>query len=392
MGRFLLVVYVVVVKVVALVVGVVMAGGSGGPGAPRVPALVPPPAVGYVPAGGTNDVSPRATVTAFVANGTFTDVALRGPGGRPVAGEFNAERTAWTVREPLGYGQAYTWRGTAAGTDGTLVRLAGSFTTARPEQTVRARINIDDGTTVGIAAPIAIRFEGPVRDRAAVERALSVRTSVPVEGSWAWLPADSNGELRVHWRPREYWPPGTRVTVTADLYGVHYGDGAFGAKNITRTFTIGRPQIVKADVNTHRMIVIRDGRQVADFPASYGSGSHPATVTRSGIHVVSAMYKSVRMASPRFGYDGMYASAVLISANGEFIHANPESLRQQGRVNVTHGCVNLSPKNARTYFNMAMYGDPVVVTGTSIPLSLADGDYADWTFRWEAWQRLSALR
>jgi lipoprotein-anchoring transpeptidase ErfK/SrfK len=103
------------------------------------------------------------------------------------------------------------------------------------------------------------------------------------------------------------------------------------------------------------------------------------------------MYRSVRMASPRFGYDGMYASAVLISANGEFIHANPESLSQQGRANVTHGCVNLSPRNARTYFNMAMYGDPVEVTGTSIPLSLRDGDYADWTFSWQAWQRLSAL-
>lgn len=390
MRRFLLVVAVVGLMLAG--VDVVMAGRGGWPAALRVLAVVPPPTVGYAPAGGANEVSPRATVTAFVANGTLTDAVLRDPGGRPVAGEFNAERTAWTVREPLGYGQAYTWSGTAAGSDGTLVRLAGSFTTARPEQTVRARINIDDGTTVGIAAPIAIRFEGPVSDRAAVERALSVRTSVPVEGSWAWLPADRNGELQVHWRPREYRPPGTQVTVTADRYGVHYGDGAYGADNITRTFTIGRPQIVEADVNTHRMIVIRDGQQVADFPASYGSGSYPATVTRSGIHVVTERYEEARMASPRFGYDGLYASAVRISDNGEFIHANPESLSQQGRENVTHGCVNLSRENARTYFDSAMYGDPVEVTGTSIPLSLEDGDYADWPFSWQEWQGLSALR
>jgi lipoprotein-anchoring transpeptidase ErfK/SrfK len=385
--RLLFVLAVVVVVLAGGVTAIVVRGGW--------PALLeadlPPPTLAYEPADGTNEVSPRAPVTVSVTNGAFADVVLRDPDGQPIAGEYNAARSAWTVRVSLRYGQTYTWSGTAAGADGAVVPLAGSFRTVEPRQTVRARLNIADGATVGIAAPIVIRFEGPVSDRAAVERALSVRTSVPVEGSWGWLPEDWNGDMRVHWRPREYWPPGTQVTVTADLYGLHYGDGAYGKEGIASTLTIGRSQIVKADVKRHRMIVIRDGQQVANYPASYGLPSDPHRVTRSGIHVVTERNEVERMVSRRYGYDGRYRWAVRISNNGEFIHSNPATVGVQGRGNVTHGCVNLSPKNAKEYFYSAKYGDPVEVIGSSIPLSMRDGDFADWTFSWQEWQRLSAL-
>ena len=390
MRRFLLALAVVVVAVGGAVTAVA-AGAAGWPVLLQAPAVVPPPAVAYEPVDGANEVSSRAPVTVSVTDGALADVVLRNPDGRPVAGEYNAARSAWTVRVRLGYGQTYTWSGTATGADGVVVRLAGSFRTVEPGRIVRARLNIADGATVGIAAPIVIRFEGPVLDRAAVERALAVRTSVPVEGSWGWLPEDWNGDARVHWRPREYWPPGTDVTVTADLYGLPYGDGGYGKEGIASTFTIGRSQVVKADVNSHRVIVIRDGQQVANYPASYGLPSHPARVTRTGIHVVTERNKVERMVSRRFGYDGLYRWAVRISNNGEFIHSNPATVGVQGRRNVTHGCVNLSPKNAKEYFDSAMYGDPVEVTGSSIPLSLRDGDFADWTFSWLEWQRLSAL-
>lgn len=382
---------VLAVAVVALVGLVSVVRAVGWPSGLVAPAPVPLPTVNYEPADGANEVSARAPVTASVTNGALTDVVLRGPDGQPVAGEHNAERTAWTVRVPLGYGQTYTWSGTATGSDGAVVPLAGSFRTVEPKQTVGARLNIADDATVGIAAPIVIRFEGSVSDRATVERALSVRTSVPVEGSWGWLPDDWNGDSRVHWRPREYWAPGTQVTVTADLYGLHYGDGAYGEGGIASTFTIGRSQIVKADVKSHRMIVIRDGRQVANYPASYGLPSDPHRATRSGVHVVTERNKVERMVSRRYGYDGLYRWAVRISNNGEFIHSHPGTVGVQGRRNVTHGCVNLSPKNAKEFFYSAMYGDPVEVTGSSIPLSLRDGDIADWTFSWEEWQQLSAL-
>jgi hypothetical protein len=82
---------------------------------------------------------------------------------------------------------------------------------------------------------------------------------------------------------------------------------------------------------------------------------------------------------------------VRISNNGEFVHANPETSAQQGSSNVSHGCINLSLQDAQTYYDTALYGDPVEVTGTQVPLSAKDGDIWDWTLSWDQWKALSAL-
>ena len=161
--------------------------------------------------------------------------------------------------------------------------------------------------------------------------------------------------------------------------------------DISSTFTIGRAQIVKADVNSFRMVVMRDGEKVADYPASYGLGSDPARNTRSGVHVVSEKFTDKRMVSERYDYDLVSKWAVRISNNGEFIHANPDSTDAQGSSNVTHGCVNLSTEAAKEYYETALYGDPVEVTGTPVALSAQDGDIWDWTLSWDQWSALSAL-
>jgi lipoprotein-anchoring transpeptidase ErfK/SrfK len=260
----------------------------------------------------------------------------------------------------------------------------------QPDKVVRGVLNIGDDRTVGIAAPIEIQFHGKVVDKAAVQRALTVSTSTPTEGAWGWLPDSPDGS-RIHWRPREYWQPGTTVTVGAKLYGVAYGGGAYGAADLSSTFTIGRAQIVRADVNSHRMVVIRDGVQVADYEASYGLDADPNRNTRSGVHVVTERFTDKRMTSQLYGYDVVEKWAVRISNNGEFIHANPATTGVQGSANVSHGCVNLSTENARAYYDGVLYGDPVEVTGSGVPLSAADGDIYDWTFTWSQWQQLSAL-
>ena len=51
--------------------------------------------------------------------------------------------------------------------------------------------------------------------------------------------------------------------------------------------------------------------------------------------------------------------------SGTFIHSAPWSVAHQGRSNVSHGCINLSPSHAITYYRLAQYGDLVTVTGTS---------------------------
>lgn len=98
------------------------------------------------------------------------------------------------------------------------------------------------------------------------------------------------------------------------------------------------------------------------------------------------------MSNPAAGYMNIRERwAVRISNNGEFIHANPASSGAQGNTNVTNGCINLSDGDAQQYFSVALYGDPVEVSGTSIQLSYADGDIWDWTIDWSEWASMSAL-
>ncbi|MGH3785737.1 MAG: L,D-transpeptidase [Pseudonocardiaceae bacterium] len=376
-----------------LVVAMMLAACSAGPitlfsGAP------PPPQakVSTLPGDKAAEINPTLPVSVQVTEGVLQQATLTNPDGKAVAGAMSPDRRSWTATEPLGYGKTYTWSGTATGADGLSVPITGSFSTVEPRRQPRATLNIGDGATVGIAAPIILQFDDHVSDKAAVERALQVQASVPTEGSWAWLP-DDNGGSRAHYRTREYWQAGTQVIVNAKLYGVAYGDGSYGKQDLTSTFTIGRAQVVKADVSSHRMIVIRDGQEVMNFPASYGLGSDPNRHTTNGIHVVMNKAQRVLMTSRRYGYFNlpMYW-AVRVSNNGEFIHANPASAGAQGSVNITHGCVNLSTANARKYFESAIFGDPVEVTNSPTAMSAADGDIYDWTVPWDEWLAKSSLR
>jgi lipoprotein-anchoring transpeptidase ErfK/SrfK len=386
--RILLIAGVVIIGSLAVVTVATAAGGRTVIGVPSVPAR-PPAAVSYLPAAGATGTDPATPARVSVIDGTLETVTLTGPAG-PVGGAFTADHKAWASTDRLTYGVTYTWGGSAKGADGATVELKGTFATRAPSVKIRATLNIGDGRTVGVAAPIRIQWGDHVADRPAAERALSVTTSAPVEGAWAWLP-DEGGGSRVDWRPRAYWPPHTSVTVTAKLAGVPYGGDTVGAADVTSTFTIGDAQVVKADVNSFRMVVVRNGQQILDVPASYGLGSDPERNTRSGIHVVSEKFTDKRMVSQRYGYDTVEKWAVRISNNGEFIHANPASTAAQGTANVTHGCVNLSLDSAKAYYDIAQYGDPVEVTGTPVDLAARDGDIWDWTLSWNQWKALSAL-
>jgi len=349
-----------------------------------------PQSVTTSPANGATEVSPATPVTVTVADGKLTQVAVTNAVGKQITGELSDDGHSWRATEPLGYGKSYTYTGTAIGADGKTVPVTGSFSTVKPTQLVDGTLNIGDDDTVGIAAPIVLQFDDHVADKTAVERALQVQTSVPTEGSWAWL-SDDNGGSRVHWRSEDYLQPGAQVTVTAKLYGVNYGEGRWGQEDLRLHFTVGRSQIVKADVTSHRMVVVRDGKVIMDFPASYGLGSDPNRVTRNGTHVVMSKSPLYLMSNPAYGYVNFPSHwSVRISNNGEFIHANPETTGVQGSANVTHGCVNLSTANAKQYFDSAIFGDPVEVTRSNVAMSAADGDIYDWSVSWDKWVSMSA--
>ncbi|MCV7016148.1 L,D-transpeptidase [Mycolicibacterium aichiense] len=355
----------------------------------------PPPkaSLNFSPANDATDVLPTTPVSLEVKDGWLQHVALSNVDGKPVAGALNRDRTAFTVTEPLGYGASYTWTGSAVGRDGQAVPIAAAFTTINPTKQVNGQFQLSDGQTVGVAAPIILQFDAAIDDehKPDVEKALTVTTTPPNEGSWAWLP-DEVGGSRVHWRTKEYYQPGTKVHVDAKLYGVKFADDSFGATDSTLDFEIGRRQVVKADATSHRIQVITDEGVIMDFPCSYGEADKPRNVTRSGIHVVSEKYADFYMTNQAAGYSNVHERwAVRISNNGEFIHANPASSGAQGNTNVTNGCINLSTSDAEQYFGTAVYGDPVEVTGTSIQLSYADGDIWDWAVDWNEWKSMSAL-
>ena len=348
----------------------------------------PPAQVTTTPTAGATGVAPAQPAAVHVVNGRLTDIALIGPDGMAVAGRPTPD--GWTSTVTFAYGATYTWKGLVVDGNGTAQPLAGSFTTVTPAQKVSANLNIADGASVGIAAPIIVQFDGPVPDKAAAQRALSVQTSVPTPGAWAWLP-DSEQGARAHWRPQNYWKPGTQVTVAANLQGVDVGGGTWGSATVSSHFTIGRAQIVKADVNSFHMIVVdQAGKTLMDVPASFGLGSDPNRNTTNGVHVVMSKQQTVLMSNPAYGYNNVPEHwAVRISNNGEFIHANPLSEGAQGSENITHGCVNLSTQDAENYFNTALFGDPVEVTGSPVPMPRTD--IYDWSLTWPEWQALSAL-
>lgn len=351
----------------------------------------PAPRLTFQPADTTGDVVPIAPISVQVSDGWFQKVALTNSSGKVVAGAFNSDRTVYTTTEPLGYDSTYTWSGSAVGHDGRATPVTGKFTTVSPTKKIGGSFQLADGQTVGVAAPIIIQFDAPISDKAAVEKALTVTANPPVEGSWAWLPDEAQG-ARVHYRTREYYPAGTTVNVDAKLYGRPFGDGAYGAEDISLKIQIGRRQVVKAEVSSHRIQVVTDAGVIMDFPCSYGEADKARNVTRNGIHVVTEKYSDFYMSNPAAGYSNIHERwAVRISNNGEFIHANPASSGAQGNTNVTNGCINLSTGDAEEYYHTAIYGDPVEVTGSSIQLSYSDGDIWDWAVDWDTWVAMSAL-
>ncbi len=368
-----------------------LAACVGGVAKKEAAAPPPSPTLTLSPEASANDVLPTSPVRATVTDGWFQQVTLTNTEGKAVAGVLNRDRTEFVVTEPLGYGAAYTWAGSVVGRDGKAGPVSGKFNTIKPNVVVNSQFQLSDGQTVGVAAPIILQFDAPISDKAAVQKALNVTTTPPVEGSWAWLPDEAEGS-RVHWRSREYYPAGTTVHVEAKLYGVNFGDDNYGAGDSTLDFSIGRRQVVKADAGSHRIQVITDGGVLFDFPCSYGEADLPRNVTRSGIHVVTEKYSDFYMSNAAAGYSNVHERwAVRISNNGEFIHANPASAGAQGNTNVTNGCINLSTDDAEQYYYTAIYGDPVEVTGTSIDLSYSDGDIWDWAVDWDTWVSMSAL-
>ncbi|WP_009883192.1 L,D-transpeptidase [Brevibacterium aurantiacum] len=305
------------------------------------------------------------------------------------------DAAAWMSAYDLVADSTYELSATATSADGEEVDFRSTVTVSAGDASPMAvRTILSDDQTVGVGAPIILTFGSTVakKYRDDVEHRLSVKVTDndgkkrKVEGSWAWLPDDP--QSRLHFRPKEFWPAHSKVSVDVPLKNVPTTDDTVGQNDLTLDFDIGRKQVVKADAKTHRMVVTRDGKEVMNFPASLGAAKSPSY---NGTHVVMSKASDYTMTSEQWDYETDVRWAVRIHNNGEFIHAAPWSTGVQGSANVSHGCINLSTARAKQYYDSAIFGDPVEITGSNATLSTAASDISDWVYEWDEWQKMSAL-
>ena len=103
--------------------------------------------------------------------------------------------------------------------------------------------------------PVILTFDLPVEDRAAFEKKLRVQSTPAQEGTWSWL-----SDTEVRYRPKNWWKPGTRVKVSADINGVAAGNGIYGQSAVATDFTVSKRTLVtRINLKTHQAKVYING-------------------------------------------------------------------------------------------------------------------------------------
>jgi lipoprotein-anchoring transpeptidase ErfK/SrfK len=348
-----------------------------------------------IPAAGSTDLNPTTPVVVTVAQGRLTKVTVTDDAkGSTVAGTLAANGASWTSSEQLGYAATYTVVADAVAADGTPTEKKGTVKTLTPAAQAFPAMTPappSKGATFGVGQIIGVSFDQKITDRAAVEKALTVTTNPPQPGSWHWIDGKT-----LHYRPPQYWQPGTTVKLDVKLFGVNLGSGVYGKTDRSATYQIHDSWIAKADGQSEQMQIVHNGQVTGSMPVSIGKD---ATPTHTGPHVISDKQPQVVMDSCSYGVcppdPGAYRStefwAERISNDGEFVHENPATVGQQGNSNVSHGCINLSPENAQAFFGQFGLGDVVEVTNSGGPPLPIYDTYGDWELNWADWQKGSAL-
>ncbi|MCT1352964.1 Ig-like domain-containing protein [Gordonia sp. p3-SID1431] len=274
-------------------------------------------------------VQPGAPIKVKTSEGTISRVLIKKSDGTPVKGTLADNDTVWVSNEALGYNRTYTLETDAVGIGGAVTKKV-TFTTSSPNNLTQAYLTPSPGETVGIGQPVAVKFDEPIADRRAAQRAIRITTDPPVEGAFYWI---SPSEVR--WRPAEYWKPGTKVRVAVNTYGIY----------------------LVSDKHDH---IIMD------------SSTYGVPVNSSN------------------GYRTPVDYATRMSYSGIFFHSAPWSVWAQGNTNTSHGCLNLSPENALWVMENTLRGDPVIVKNTTGgTLSGTDG-LGDWNIPWSVWRKGNA--
>nr|WP_296778605.1 Ig-like domain-containing protein [Rhodococcus sp. (in: high G+C Gram-positive bacteria)] len=336
-------------------------------------------------ADGAVGFSPADPVTVTVADGKLGKVTLLNPEGVPVAGVISPDGLSWTNTEQLGYDREYRVQADAYGLGGASTTVS-SFTTSQPGNFTKPYVLPNEGDVVGIGQPVAVQFDESITDKIAAQNAIRVTTTPPVEGAFYWV-----NDREVRWRPQNYWASGTRVDVAVDVFGRDLGNGIYGQENSSTSFTIGDAMVATADDNTKQVTFTVNGQDVMTMPTSMGKDSTP---TDNGVYIIGDRFDHLIMDSSTYGvpvnsstgYRTPVDWATRMSYSGIFFHSAPWSVGQQGYSNTSHGCLNLSPSNAKWVYDNTKRGDIVVVENTvGGTLSGTDG-LGDWNIPWDQWK------
>ncbi len=345
---------------------------------------------------GADSVKVSTLVTAKASQGKlskvdvsykYTDTKGNSQKGT-LKGSMNKAKTGWTAADLLEPSGTYKIKMTGKNTAGDATTETTSFKTQKLalSDQVFPELYPLSGSKVGVGMPAIVRFDTPVSDKKSFEKNLHITTVPKQTGSWHWY-----GNQEVHWRPKSYWKPGTKVTVDADVNGVSAGNGRYGQKSSSTKFSVGRSFIIKVNLKSDYASVYKNGKKVRSIPVT---GGKPGWVTRSGTKLIMAKEYNKVMTNEQIGAEEKYsltaAYAMRITNSGEFLHSAPWSTGSQGVANVSHGCTGMSVANSRYLIQNTLIGDPVVTTGTSRGIEPGNG-YTDWNASFKEYKKGSAL-
>ncbi len=347
--------------------------------------------VAIAPKDGATGVDTSGALKVTAAKGRLTDVSVVSSDGARVDGAISADGTNWTPKDVLHIGTHYKVSATAVDSTGLRSARQASFTTLTPANTDIGDFNVDPGATYGVGMEVSVNFTQPVQDTATVKKAITVTADpkVDVEGHWF-------GNQRIDFRPRNYWAPGTRVTLHLRLDGVRTSPGVYGKQSKDVSFTIGRSQTSVADNNAHTLTVSRDGHVLKTLPASLGDPQH---TTYNGKMVIMDKEPVVHMNSLTVGLGKAYdipdvPHGMRLTPSGTYVHGNywrPESTF--GSENTSHGCVGLhdvqgggdSSTPAAWFYNNSLIGDVVTVVNSPDRIVDPDNGWTGWNMNWTQW-------
>ncbi|BCJ32394.1 L,D-transpeptidase [Actinocatenispora sera] len=328
-------------------------------------------------------------IGATVTGGSVEEVRLVDAHGNHVDGSLRPDGTSWVPDRPLAYHRRYTATVVAVGARRQHVERRTTFTTmSEPSNRVGTGMYVQDGQTYGVGMPIAVEIlrDVPKNLRASVQRRLFVHSDPPQPGAWHWF-----GPRRVEYRPATWWQPGTKLTVRMALGGLPMGHGGYGDTDRSATARISSDRIELRITNRPKqMKVYRNGRLARTMPVSLGKADAPSSSGHMVIMDKAAHTVFDTRGIPGENYVAPVDNAQRLTWGGEFIHAAPWSVADQGHRNVSHGCVNISDPDAAWLFARTHIGDPVTVSGTGTRLAPGNG-WTDWDMDWDTFVAGSAL-